>query len=318
MKTTVLKSTKENDGGFVFRVKRDFAANKGLYALMLLPVIWYTVFCYGPMYGLLIAFQKYNIRLGVFGSEWAGLYNFKRFFLDPYFGRDLFNTIYISLSSIIFSFPLPIILALLINELRNKFFAKCVQTVTYIPHFISLVVICGMVRNFVAADGVITNIFTQITGKQFDESMLNFSQYFTTIFVGSGIWQGVGWGSIIYTAAISGVDAQLYEAATIDGAGRFRQMLSVTLPAIAPTIIIMFILRMGDVLTVSYEKILLLINSLNAERAEVLSYYVYKRGIAGSDYGISTAAGFFNSVVNLVFVIATNYISKRVSDINLW
>lgn len=213
---------------------------------------------------------------------------------------------------------MPIIFALLINEIDSRRFVKVVQTITYIPHFISLVVVCGMIKTFVASDGIITTLVSSITGIEFKESLLNNANLFTTIFVGSDIWQNIAWSSIIYIAAIMGVEQQLYEAAAIDGAGRLRQVWYVTLPSILPTIITMLILRMGSIFSVNNEKILLLINQLNAEQGETLSYYIYKKGITNADYSLSSAAGLFNSVINLVFVVATNYISKKCSDTYLW
>lgn len=303
---------------FAARLKRDLRMNKELYLILLAPLIWYIIFKYIPMYGTLISFQDYNMRLGVTGSRWVGLENYRRFFSDPYFSRDIWNTISLSLKGIVVGFPIPIILALLINELTSKTFTKFVQTATYIPHFISMVVICGMLKVFLAKDGAISSMISLLPGVNIKESLLNNANLFATIFIGSDIWQEAAWGSIIYVAAIAGIDQQLYEAADIDGAGKFRQMLCITLPCLAPTIIIMLILRVGAVFTTNNEKILLLINSLNAEKAETLSYYIYKKGITNADYSLSAAAGLFNSIINFVFVIATNFISKRVSETSLW
>lgn len=300
------------------RLKRDLRINKELYLILLVPLAWYIIFKYIPMYGTLMSFQDYNMRLGIIGSRWIGLENYRRFFSDPYFSRDIWNTISLSIKGIIVGFPIPIILALLINELTNKTFTKFVQTATYIPHFISMVVICGMLKVFLAKEGIISSMVSMIPGVNIKESLLNNANLFATIFIGSDIWQEAAWGSIIYVAAIAGIDQQLYEAADIDGAGKFRQMLCVTLPCLAPTIIIMLILRVGAVFTTNNEKILLLINSLNAEKAETLSYYIYKKGITNADYSLSAAAGLFNSIINFVFVIATNFISKRVSETSLW
>lgn len=303
---------------FAARLKRDLRMNKELYLILLAPLIWYIIFKYIPMYGTLISFQDYNMRLGITGSRWVGLENYRRFFSDPYFSRDIWNTISLSLKGIVVGFPIPIILALLINELTSKTFTKFVQTATYIPHFISMVVICGMLKVFLAKDGAISSMISLLPGVNIKESLLNNANLFATIFIGSDIWQEAAWGSIIYVAAIAGIDQQLYEAADIDGAGKFRQMLCITLPCLAPTIIIMLILRVGAVFTTNNEKILLLINSLNAEKAETLSYYIYKKGITNADYSLSAAAGLFNSIINFVFVIATNFISKRVSETSLW
>ena len=314
----VTKKSDVKKVGYFARLRHDLAINKSLYLILLVPVLWYAIFAYGPMYGALMAFQKFNARLGIGGSPWVGLDNFVRFFSDPYFTRDLINTLRISIASVVFYFPMPIIFALLINEIDSRRFVKVVQTITYIPHFISLVVVCGMIKTFVASDGIITTLVSSLTGIEFKESLLNNANLFTTIFVGSDIWQNIAWSSIIYIAAIMGVEQQLYEAAAIDGAGRLRQVWYVTLPSILPTIITMLILRMGSIFSVNNEKILLLINQLNAEQGETLSYYIYKKGITNADYSLSSAAGLFNSVINLVFVVATNYISKKCSDTYLW
>ena len=313
---------KKNNSGvfasYMSQIKHDVLKNKSQYIMLLIPLIWYIVFCYIPMCGILIGFQDYNVRRGILGSEWIGFENFRRFLIDPYFMRSFVNTLRISLASIIFGFPMPIIFALLINELTSKRFVKVVQIVTYIPHFISLVVLCGMIKIFVSDTGIITEIVEILVGHKIGESLLNRPELFTSIFVLSGIWQGVGWSSIIYIATISGIDQELYDAASIDGAGRLRQALSVTIPSILPMIILMFILRVGSVINVDYEKIMLLINQLNAEKAEVLSYYVYKKGIMESDYSLSTAANLFNSIINLFFVVSCNTISRKLSDISLW
>ena len=303
---------------FTERLRKDWKKNYSLYILVLPVVLFYLIFCYKPMYGILMAFQDFNFRAGISGSPWVGIKQFERFFADPYFVRNIRNTITISLASIAFGFPAPIILALLINELNKKWFVKTVQTITYLPHFISLVVICGMLKDFLAGDGFITQIFSTLTGKEITESLLNNQNLFVPIYVISDIWQQVGWSSIIYIAALTGINAELYEAASIDGAGRFKQLLHVTLPAIIPTIVIMLILRLGSVLSVGYEKIMLLTNPFNAETSEVLSYYVYKKGIVGGEYSLATAAGLFNSVINFVFVVLMNNLSRRIGETSLW
>lgn len=300
------------------RLRSDLRRNYSLY-LMVLPVLaFYLYFCYKPMYGILIAFQDFNFKEGISGSTWVGLKNFERFFSDPYFNRNIINTVVISAASIIFGFPAPILFALLMNEIEKKWFLKTVQTITYLPYFISLVVICSMVKNFVAPDGLINVLVAALSGSAPGESLLDKPQLFTAIYVLSDIWQNVGWGSIIYLATLAGVDAELYEAATIDGAGRLKQTIHVTIPSIMPTIVILFILRLGGILNVGYEKIMLLTNAYNAETSEVLSYYVYKKGIMGTEYGLSTAAGVFNSVINFVFLIATNALSRKLNETSLW
>lgn len=299
-------------------IKKDLKRNYSLYLLVIPVLLWYLYFCYKPMYGILMAFQNFNFHKGIWGSDWVGMKNFVRFFSDPYFMRNIVNTISISFTDILLGFPAPIIFALLINEIPSKRFAKLTQTITYMPHFVSLVVICGMIKSFVAPDGIITSTVAKIMGTTIEESLLNNASLYVPIHVLSGIWQELGWSSIIYLAALSGVDESLYEAASIDGAGRFRQIISVTIPAITPVIITMLILRLGSVLSVGYEKIMLLTNSFNASRSETLSYYTYKVGIVGGEYSLSTAAGLFNSVINCVFIFAANAISRKVSETSLW
>lgn len=300
------------------KLRRDFRKNYSLYLLVIPVLLFYWYFCYKPMIGVLISFENFSFRNGIWGSEWVGLENFRRFFSDPYFTRNIVNTVSISFFSILFGFPAPILLALLINELNRKWFAKVVQTITYIPHFISLVVVCSMIKDFTSSNGIITHLITLLTGVDFQESMLSNARLFLPIYVVSDIWQTVGWGSIIYIAALAGVDAELYDAAEVDGAGRLRQVWNVTIPAILPTIIILFILRLGKILSVGYEKIILLTNPLNAEKSEVLSYYIYKKGISGGEYGLATAAGLFNSVINCIFVVGANYLSRIAGETSLW
>ena len=299
-------------------IKKDLKRNYSLYLLVIPVLLWYAYFCYKPMYGILMAFQNFNFRRGIWGSDWVGFNNFIRFFSDPYFLRNIVNTISISLTDIAFGFPAPILFAILINELPGKKFAKVTQTITYMPHFVSLVVICGMIKSFVASDGIITTVVSMLTGNPIEESLLNNASLYVPIHVISGIWQELGWSSIIYLAALTGVDESLYEAASIDGANRLRQIIHITVPSIVPVIITMLILRLGSVLSVGYEKVMLLTNSFNASRSEILSYYTYKVGILGGEYSLSTAAGLFNSVINCVFIFTANAISRKVSETSLW
>ena len=299
-------------------IKKDLKRNYSLYILVIPVLLWYAYFCYKPMYGILMAFQNFNFRRGIWGSDWVGFANFIRFFSDPYFTRNILNTISISFTDILLGFPAPIVFALLINEIPSQKFAKLTQTITYMPHFVSLVVICGMIKSFVGADGVITSIVAAVTGTPVKESLLNNASLYVPIHVLSGIWQELGWSSIIYLAALSGVDESLYEAASIDGANRLRQTISITIPSIVPVIITMLILRLGSVLSVGYEKVMLLTNSFNASKSEILSYYTYKVGIMNGEYSLSTAAGLFNSVINFVFIFTANAISRRVSENSLW
>ncbi len=300
---------------FSERVKKDFKRNKTLYLIALPIVLFYLIFCFGPMYGAIIAFMNFNPFAGYAGSEWVGFYHFEKFFASPDFLQLLKNTVTISLSMVIFSFPLPIILALFINELRSERFAKVVKTVSYLPHFISLVVICGMIKTFFNSSGLIGNFVAEMTGS--NANLLDQPSWFIPIYVFSGIWQNLGWDSIIYVAALSGVDQQLYEAADIDGCGRFKKIWHITLPSILPTIVIMLILKFGGMLSVGYEKIILLYNPLTYETADVISSYVYRRGLQEFNYSYSTAVGLFNSAVNFILVVIVNSISKKVSEVGI-
>ncbi len=300
----------------VAAIKKDFRMNYGVYMLLLPIVLFYIIFMYMPMYGAVIAFMDYSPALGITGSHWVGLKYFKEFFSSPYFGQVVGNTLIISFYDILFGFPAPIILALLLNEVGCEWYKKVVQTLTYLPYFISVVVICGLIRNFVATDGLINNIIEMFGGKA--ENLLMKKEAFRSIFVSSNIWQGIGWNSIIYLAALSAVDAELYEAATIDGAGRLRQVFSVTIPSIMPTIVIMLILRIGSVMSVSSDKIILLYNELTYETADVISSFVFRKGITEYNYSFSTAVGLFNSVINFILIVLANKLSRRLSDTSLW
>lgn len=286
-------------------------SNWELYLMVIPVLLYYAIFCYWPMYGALIAFQDYKPFLGMGGSEWIGLGNFESFLTSPYFFEKMKNTLSISVSTLLFSFPTPIILALLINEVRCKTFARTVQTITYMPHFISSVIVCTIIREFTASSGII-NEFCQLFGYNGD-AMLSRKELFVPIYVISGIWQEIGWNSIIYLAALSSVDQELYEAAEIDGAGKLKQTIHVTLPGILPTIIILFIMKMGSMLSVGYEKILLLYNPGIYETADVISTYTYRIGLIDQNFGLSTAVGMFNSVINIILLVATNKISDKIS-----
>ncbi len=307
--------TKERES-FSIRVKKDWKRNRSLYLMVLPVILFYILFHYKPMYGAIIAFQDYNPRQGVTGSEWVGFDQFIRFFTSPYFGRLVKNTLLLSVYGIIFGFPAPIILALLLNELRAKRFKKTVQTITYLPHFISLVVVTGIIKDFTQSTGLINDIIVMFGGER--SSLIQNPALYRTIYIVSDIWQGIGWGSIIYLSALSGVDQQLYEAASIDGAGRWKQLIHVTLPGIAPTIVIMLIMRMGQLLGTGYEKTILLYNEATYETADVIASYIYRVGILERNWSYSTAIGLFNSVINLALLIATNKISRRVSETSLW
>lgn len=298
------------------RFKADLKRNKYIY-IMFLPVIaYYLIFCYLPMYGVTIAFKKYVPNKGILGSDWIGFKHFIDFFESRYFLRILRNTLILSIYSIIFSFPIPIIFALLLNELQSTNFKKVIQTATYLPHFISLVVICGMIVDFTSSTGLFNQI-ASLFGKDPILFLMD-PKYYRTIYIGSGIWQNFGWGSIIYIAAIAGVDQELYEASYIDGAGRLRQTFFVTIPGILPTIVIMLILRIGNIMSIGYEKTLLLYNSLTMDVADIISTFVYRKGLLEANYSYSAAVGLFNNIINFIMLVSVNKISRNLTETSLW
>lgn len=299
-------------------LKKELKRNKYLY-LMLVPVVaYYLIFHYGPMYGLLMAFQKgYSPVKGILAGEWVGFENFTSFFNSFYFWRLIKNTVILSFYSIVLGFPAPIILALLLHELRGKMFKRTVQTVSYLPHFISVVVIVGMLKSFSALDGGLFNTIRELFGYA---PMMFFTEAdaFRPMYILSNIWQGAGWASIIFLAALAGIDAQLYEAAKIDGAGRWKQLLHVTIPGIMPTIIVMLILRLGAVMGADFQKILLMQTASTYEVSDVISTFVYRSGVLEGNYTYSTAIGLFNSVINFTFLIVANALSRKANSTSLW
>ena len=286
--------------------------------VLILPAVAYVfIFNYIPMYGVQIAFKQYSTSAGIWGSEWVGLKYFKRFVEYPYFARIVWNTLSINIYSLVASFPAPIILALLINEINNKAFKRTVQMITYAPHFISTVVICGMLVLFLDEESGFINKFIQMLGFN-SIDFLTKSGWFSTIYVWSGIWQGVGWGTIIYLAALSGVSPDHIEAARIDGANRFHIMIHINLPVIMPTVVMLLILSCGSLFSLGFEKVWLLQNSLNLEASEIISTYVYKVGLQGGEFSYSSAIGLFNTLVNLILLIIVNNIARRVNETALW
>jgi len=301
---------------FLIRLGRDLIINRYLY-LMAIPVLaYFIIFKYLPMYGVIISFKNFNPRLGILGSKWVGFQHFKTFFSSIWFWRVITNTLAINFMNLLFGFPAPLILALLINEVRYKFFKKAVQTITYMPHFISMVVVAGMIITFTAKQGLINDLIVALGGER--SVLLMRAELFRPIYVISDIWQGAGFGSIIYIAAISGVDPELYDAASIDGAGRFRKMTSVTLPSIAPTVVILLILRIGSMMSLGFEKIILLYNESIFLTADVISSYVYRMGLLKFDFSYSAAVGLFNAVINFTLVICANTFSRKLQQSSLW
>ena len=288
-----------------------------LYLLIIPIIVYYFIFYYVPMYGVLIAFKDFNAFKGILNSPWVGLKHFKAFFESPFAKRLIINTLTINIYELIVGFPVPIILALLINEVKSNRFKRSVQTIVYMPHFISVVVICGMLVSFLSPSSGFINRFIQALGGQ-PIHFLAEPRWFRTVYVFSGIWQGAGWGSIIYLAALSGIDVSLYEAATVDGATKWQKIKHITFPGILPTIIIMLILRMGSMFRVGFEKIMLLYSPLTYITADVISTYVYRKGILDANYSYTSAIGLFNSAINFIMLITINKFSRKVSETSLW
>lgn len=284
---------------------------------MLIPLVaFYLVFHYYPMYGAQIAFKNFTIGKGIEGSPWVGMKHFEQFFKSIYFERLLTNTLLINIFDIILGFPLPILLALLLNEVRSNAYKRTIQTVTYLPHFISTVVLCSLVREFTARTGLINDIIQLFGGEPI--IFLQQAEWYRTVFIGSGIWQECGWNSIIYMAALSAIDVEQYEAARIDGANRLQQIWYITLPALLSTIVIMLIIRCGKIMNVGAEKTLLLYNPATYKTADVISSYVYRKGIVDGNYSFSTAVGLFNSVINFIMLLSVNKISNKLTGSGLF
>ncbi|ANY69897.1 sugar ABC transporter permease [Paenibacillus sp. BIHB 4019] len=298
------------------RLGKDLIRNKWLYVLILPVLLYYVLFHYVPMYGAIIAFKQFIPAKGILGSDWVGLKHFESFFSSIYFFRVIKNTILLSFYNLLFGFPAPILLALLLNELKSSIFRRITQTITYMPHFITLVVVAGIIRYFTLSDGLINDVIAFFGGERL--SFLQQPGAFRPIYIISEIWQQIGWGTIIYLAAISGIDQQQYEAAKIDGASKLQQIRHITLPGMLPTIMIMLILALGNIMNVGFEKIILLYSASIYETADVISTYVYRKGILEFNYGYSAAVGLFNSVINFGILLLANYFSKRVSKNSLW
>ena len=300
------------------RLKRDFQRNKYVY-LMLIPVLaFFILFRYGPMKNMVIAFQDYKAAKGIAGSKFVGFKNFQTFFKSRDFWRLIRNTLLLSLYSIVFHFPLPIVLALMINEVRHSGAKRVMQTISYMPHFISVVVISGLLRNFVSSQGIINAIISAVNPGWTSPNLLSRPENYRTIHILSSMWQEVGWDSIIYLATLSTIDPQLYEAAYIDGASKIQRILHVTLPGLVPVITVQFIMRVGRVMGVGYEKILLLYNPGIYETSDVIQTYLYRYTLLNNKYSLGAAVGVFNSLVNIVILVTVNTTFKRFTEDSLW
>lgn len=298
---------------FLVRFMRD----KYLHLLVLPAIVYFLVFCYVPMYGLIVAFKDFSFTKGILGSDWVGFKHFESFFDSIFFFRLIKNTVVLSVMTLLFSFPIPILFALLLNEVKFKRFRNTIQTISYFPHFVSIVIVVGMMHILLSPESGLINVILEKLGFE-PIAFMQSSGWFRPLYVLSAIWQGFGWSSIIYLAALSSVTPELYEAAQIDGASRFKQALHISIPAILPIIIILLILSMGGLMEVGYEKILLMYNPGIYEVSDVISTYVYRKSILGGEYSFGTAIGLFNNVINFILIIIVNYISRKVSSVSLW
>lgn len=287
-----------------------------LYSFLIIPILYFVIFKYIPMFGNIIAFRKYSGGVNIFGEKWVGLRYFKQFLRDPSFWRAFRNTLFLSVSYLIVRFPLTLIFALLLNEIRNIKWKKFVQTVSYLPHFISMVIIAGMIKEVVSLSGPINTLLSSFGMEKI--SFIQEASWFPPIYIISGIWQALGWGTILYLAAMTGINTELYEAARVDGANRFRQALHVTIPGILPTIVTLLILDIGGIMGSNFEKIILLYLPSTYETADVISTLVYRMGISGGNFSYATAVGLFEGIIGLILVTTANFVSKKITESSLW
>lgn len=309
--TTVIKPSSKN------KILKSLKKNYQLYIFLLPAILYFLIFQYGPMYGIQIAFKNFLPTKGIWGSPWVGFKHFRNFFGSHYFPVLIKNTLGISLYSLVAGFPIPIILALMINEVKNKHFKKLVQNVTYAPHFISTVVMVGMLMTFLSPTSGIINTFIKALGGE-PIAFMSKSSMFKDIYVWSGIWQNAGWGTIIYLATLAGIDPSLHEAAIVDGATRLQRILYINIPGITPTMVIMLIMNAGGIMSVGFEKIYLMQNPLIMETSDVISTYVYRLGLLNAQYSFSSAVGLFNAVINFILLVTVNTIARRLSETSLW
>ncbi|WOC32637.1 MULTISPECIES: ABC transporter permease [Caproicibacterium] len=294
------------------RIRKDWQ----LYTFLVIPVVYFLIFKYLPMVGNVIAFRKYVPAKSIFGVKWVGLKYFNMFIQDPSFWHIFLNTITLSVETLIFTFPAPIILALLLNELRNLKFKSFVQTASYLPHFVSTVMLVGIIFEFTASSGPINSLVKAMGGSAV--SFMQDPKYFHSVYIISRVWQSTGWGTIMYLAALTAVNPDLYEAARIDGANRWKQTLHVTLPGIRPTIVTLLVLSIGSIMGVSFEQIILMYNPSTYETADVISSYVYRIGLTQNSYSYAAAIGLFESIIGLILVSLANYLSRKLTDSSLW
>lgn len=297
-------------------IRRDWRHNRMVYFMVLFPVAYFIIFHYIPMGGVVIAFQDYSIKRGILGSDFVGLKHFTTFFNSIYFWRVIRNTLLISFYGLLFSFPFPILFALCLNEVRSRSFKKVTQTISYMPYFISVVVVVSILIDFSKANGALTRLASLLGDN--GGALISRPEWFRTLYIGSNMWQHLGYNSIIFISALASIDQELYEASRIDGAGRWKQTLHITLPGIAPTIVVLLILRLGQIMNVGYEKTILMYSPATYDTADIISSYVYRVGIIDTNYSYSTAINFFNSVINFLVLFAANGISRSVGETSLW
>lgn len=311
-KATKLRS-KTSKESMLLHIRKEWK----MYSLMLLPLAYYVIFKYIPMAGNIIAFRTYKGGSNIFGESWVGLRYFKQFINDSSFWNAFFNTLKLNISYLLVRFPATLIFALLINEIKNTKWKKSVQTISYLPHFISLVVVCGMIKEIVSLNGPINTLLTSLGLDKI--AFISEPSWFSTIYVVSGVWQALGWGTILYLTAMTGINTELYEAASIDGAGRFKQTIHVTIPGILPTIMTLLIMDIGGIISSgNSQKVLLLYNPLTQDAADIIGTYVYRMGITGGKFSYSTAVGLFEGVIGLILVSGANALSKKLTDSSLW
>lgn len=296
---------------------RNIKAHPYLYLLFLPVFVYYVIFHYWPMYGVIIAFKDFKPMKGIFGSEWVGLLQFKTFLSSTFLWRLIRNTLSINLGMLLVGFPIPILFALLLNEIPHRGFQRVTQTVTYMPHFISSVVVCGLMLQFCGSNGILTRVLAAL-GLTPQTNLFTVPSLFQPLYIGMNVWKNMGWDSIIFFAALTSVDSELHEAAQIDGAGRWRRMLHVTLPAIMPTVVILLIMRIGNLMSLGWDQIILLYNERVYETADVISTYVYRMGLTKFEYSFGSAVGLLNSVINVILLMGANALSRKVNETSLW
>lgn len=311
-----LPGAKKTQKPFSQRLAADFKNNWILYCMMLPALIYFAVYCYAPMAGLYIAVSDFKITGSIFSGKFVGLKYLIQFFKSHYFGRLMRNTLVLSLETMIFGFPIPILFALVLNEIRSAGFKRLAQTVTYMPHFISVVVICGLVVNFFSLNGLVNTIIRLCGGKPI--AFLSDPKWFRTVYVGSEVWQNFGWDSVVFLAALTGIDMEQFEAARIDGASRWQTIWHISLPSILPTVVTMLLMRIGHVMSLGFEKVFNLYSPATYETADIISTFVYRQGILGANFSSAAAIGLFNSVINLVLVVLMNKVSRKLTESSLW